>query len=77
MKKWYLRLSGGNPNNPEHYLYIGTNPPNCPGSRKICCIQAYDNGNGKPLITPDLQSEMIMALNMQLDQPEVLLRFNN
>lgn len=77
MKKWYLRLSGGNPNNPEHYLYVGSGPPNCPGSGKICCILACDDGSGKPLITTDLQSEMIMALNSGLNQPEVLLRFNN
>ena len=77
MKILYLRLSGGIHFYREIFLYVGSGPPNCPGSGKICCILACDDGSGKPLITTDLQSEMIMALNSGLNQPEVLLRFNN
>lgn len=74
---WYLRLSGGNPDNPEHYIKIVPGPPNCPGSGKICSVLACDNGEGRPQFTMDLLFEMITALNSGVDQTHVLLRFTD
>ena len=74
---WYFRLFGGNPNDPCAYIFIGSNPPSCPGTGKICAIYACDDGFGCPIITTALQTEMITALSTGADQLHVLLRSAN
>ncbi|WP_222536433.1 hypothetical protein [Pedobacter polysacchareus] len=81
MAQWYIRVSGGNPNNPADYTLYGVTPPLCPGKGKICAIFTERDLTipleDKPDITEDLQEEMITALNGCIDTENVLLRFSN
>jgi len=77
MCQWYLRSYGQDPTNPNSYTLVGTNPPSCPGSGKVCAICAEDNGTGRPIITSYITSQMVNALSSGVDQPWVLLRTMN
>lgn len=72
--KWYIRIYGSNPNNPNSYVLVGSTPPECPGTCKICAVLASDDDFGHPVIDDDLQQQMITALSTCADQPRVLLR---
>jgi len=74
---WYLKSFGSDPNSPASYSSVGSTPPSCPGTTKICAIFADDNGLGDPIIDSNLQSQMTTALNTSADQPRVLLRSTN
>ncbi|WP_342331910.1 hypothetical protein [Pedobacter sp. FW305-3-2-15-E-R2A2] len=74
MFNWYLRHLCADPNDPESYTSTGSSKPSCPGSTRICAIFAEDDGTGRPIITPTLQSQMVTALSTGVDQPLVLLR---
>lgn len=71
---WYLRTFGANANDPGSYTSVGTTPPECPGTGKICAIYADDDGFGDPDITPALLAQMNTALSSGVDQPRVILR---
>lgn len=59
---------------PNNYINVGTVPPNCPNPNiYLCAIQAKDNA-GKPIITPKLCNEIVMALNNRIESAHVLLR---
>lgn len=74
MRKWYMRMFGGDPINVNHYILIGSSPPACPGTGKICAIYAISNELGQPIISSKIRLEMITALNTGITQPHVLLR---
>lgn len=77
MAKWYVRTSGANPTVSGSYpTPPSPTPPSCPGSGKICAInaEAQDGQNGPPIIEEALLAEMVIALNSGADQPNVLLR---
>ncbi|WP_222536434.1 hypothetical protein [Pedobacter polysacchareus] len=77
MAQWYTRVSNGNPNSLSDYVPSGGTPPACPGKGKICAIFAEDGPNNRPIITEELQQEMITALNGCTDTQNVLLRSAN
>jgi len=78
MANWFLRISGANPNLPGSYLTPPTsNPSGCPGTGKICTVDAEVDENGAPIIDDVLLSEMSLALQSGTDRPRVLLRAND
>lgn len=75
---WYLRNYGEPPILPSSYKLIGSVPPLCPGSGKICCIKAETDEFGSPIIDEYLLRKMVESLNNNVDIPYcVLLRFTN
>lgn len=72
--KWWWKNYGGDPDNPAHYSDVGSTPPSCPGSCKVCAIYAEDDGLGNPVIDAQLQAQITAALKTCVDQPRVLLR---
>ena len=46
---WYVRIFGGDPNDPNSYTLYGSTPPLCRGICKICAIYAEDDGFGHPI----------------------------
>ena len=51
MANWFLRISGANPNLPSSYIKPpNSTPPNCPGMREICAIDAEIDENESPII---------------------------
>lgn len=74
MADWYLRGNSLNPFDSSSYTFVGSTAPSCPGNGNICSILADDNGSGKPILTPDLQTQIQAALSTNQDQPGVLLR---
>jgi len=74
MANWYVRIAGADATLSSSYTFVGSNPPSCSGTTKVCSISAEDDGTGKPIITPDIQSEIVTALSTGINQPDVLLR---
>jgi len=76
-QEWALRTAGADPTDPSSYIPVGSIPPTCPGSGKICAISAELDVNGQPIITLEIQSQMVIALSSDIDQPCVRLRSAN
>ncbi|QNK61107.1 hypothetical protein H7F33_10995 [Pedobacter sp. PAMC26386] len=75
---WYVRTLGADPNSPSSYTSVGTVPPSCPGTGKICAIFADESDiPNEPSLDDELKSEMVTALNTNSDQTRVLLRSAN
>jgi len=72
---WYvLRVAPpGNTANPADYLRVHRKPV-CPGSRRLCAIQAQDDGFNHPVITYTLLAEMATALHQSRETANVCLR---
>lgn len=69
---WFMLPPGLSASNPANYMLIGAQPT-CPGANKICAINAALGTGGKPIISNSLQNEMIDALNMHTNYPNVML----
>jgi len=74
MSQYFLRINGTDPNDPLNYTNVGSTKPGCPGSGKICSLLAEDDGTGHPIVTQQIQDQMVLALSSGVDQPLVLLR---
>ncbi|WP_222536435.1 hypothetical protein [Pedobacter polysacchareus] len=76
-QQWYIRVSGGDPKNPEHYTPSGPTPPACPGSGKVCAVYAEAGNPNRPDLTQALLDEIKNALDNGVDTQNVLLRAAN
>lgn len=74
MADWYIRGSSLNPFDANSYTFVGSTAPSCPGTGNICAVLADNNGADKPILTPDLQTQIQAAQNTNQDQSNVLLR---
>lgn len=70
---WFILTLGSGANNPVNYILVGP-MPTCPGANQICAINASLGSGGMPIITAGLKDEMVDALNMRTDYPNVLLK---
>lgn len=70
---WFI-FTGTNPNNPSDYTLVASSPV-CPfPTQKLCAIQATNDGNNQPIITCELKSEIILALNNETNTTNVKLK---
>ncbi|WP_342331908.1 hypothetical protein [Pedobacter sp. FW305-3-2-15-E-R2A2] len=75
MSEYFLRINFADPNDPLSYTSVGSTKPGCPGTGKICSLLAENDGTGHPVITSQIQAQMVTALSTGVDQPLVVLRF--
>ncbi|PUV24574.1 hypothetical protein [Sphingobacterium athyrii] len=69
----WFSLTGPNASHPDSYTLQGSQPT-CPGTERICAIQANADGNNKPIITTALYAEMVDALDTQTPSANVKLK---
>lgn len=70
---WFILPSGLSPTNPVNYILVGVQPI-CPGTNRVCAINAVIGPGGFPVISGALKDQMIDALNMRTNHPNVLLK---
>ncbi|RKE46848.1 hypothetical protein [Sphingobacterium detergens] len=58
----------GNPTVPADYS-LNPSPSCASGTNQICSITANDDGTGKPVLTPALKDQMIVALHTRTSNP--------
>lgn len=78
---WYL-FTGPNPAigtpdpfAPEHYTYVGDEPPPIRNNSCVMCAIQTRDSCGLPIITTALHSEIIEAIMNKASSKNVLLRF--
>jgi len=69
----WFSFTGTNPNNPAHYTLV-TSQPLCPGTEKLCAIQALNDGSNNPVISDPLQDEITQALQDGVPSTNVKLK---
>jgi len=69
---WFI-LTGSDPYNADHYT-LSTSSPRCYGGNGVCAIQANNDGNDRPALTPALQEEIAAILARRHSSITVILR---
>lgn len=71
---WFSLNSDGNPTDASDYT-LATSEPSCSGTpQQICAIQADNDGNDQPDLTPEVLIAMVQALHNGASTADVKLK---